>query len=404
MRILITGITGYIGSNAATHFEAAGYDVYGISKEKHGGKKSKLFRTDITDATAVRKAMRAAKPAIVFHAAGISSLKECEENEKLAHAVNAIGTKNIVDSLLAINPSARLVLLSTDYVFDGRRGHYSEYDRQMPETVYGKSKLLAEKEAMRLKNSIIVRTSGVFGRGGGSFFKFLSDSFARGKSVDVYDDAFFTPTSIDFLLDSISKLIGEGFTGTIHIAGREKASRRQFALKLASAMGRPASLAKPARKPFTARIAHDSSLNCALLHRAIGSQGPNLRQSIDYAIGNLVYPYFTFTDRRGGIHGITQGRKWEEINFITSASGSVRGGHHHRKTIEGIFVVHGRIRVNLKGAGTGAGFQRSFIAEGGDFFIIHPGMSHTFEMLQDSAWVNMLSKQMGGAKKDIWKD
>ncbi|MCX6772971.1 MAG: sugar nucleotide-binding protein, partial [Candidatus Micrarchaeota archaeon] len=152
-RILITGISGYLGSNAAEYFAKAGFDVHGIAVSGSAGK---IKKADITDATAVRTAIRAIKPDIVFHAAAIASLKACEENQKECHAVNAIGTKNLVDALLAIKPDATLIFISSDYVFDGKRDNHSEKDTPEPRTAYGKSKLLAEHEAARMKNHMIV--------------------------------------------------------------------------------------------------------------------------------------------------------------------------------------------------------------------------------------------------------
>lgn len=396
MRILITGISGYIGSNAAAYFENAGYDVRGIALS--AGKKTR--KADITDATAVRAAMRAIKPDMVLHAAGMSSLKSCEENEKAAHAVNVIGTKNIVDALAASNPDATFILLSTDYVFDCRRGNFTEGDSPRPATVYGKSKFLAEKEAARLKNHVIIRTSAVFGRGG-NFFTYLTESFARGEAVEAYSDAYFSPTNIDFLLDSIGKLIGQKFRGAIHVAGCERISRHDFARMVALAMGKPASFAKPSRRPSSSLIATDSSLNTALSRKMTGLRCPSAQKAVDCALGSLIYPYFSHTDARGSITGASQGKKWEEINFITSNKGSLRGGHYHRKTVEGILVVQGRIKISM------LDMQKrkhwGFVAEKGDFFIIPAGVSHTFEMLEDSSWVNMLDKAMKGAQKDIWK-
>lgn len=397
-RILITGITGYIGSNAADYFARAGYDVYGISNDAKAGK-GKIKRVDITGAEQVRAAIRSIKPDIILHTAAISSLKACEKDPKTAEKVNLFGTKNIVDALLAIKPDSQFILLSTDYVFDGKKSGRSEKDAPHPATAYGKTKLAAEREAARLKSHIVIRTSAVFGRGG-TFFTYLSDSFKKGVAVDAYDDAYFSPTYIGFLLDSLHSLITRRFTGTIHVAGSERISRYEFALMLATAMGKP-SLAVPSHKPANELLAHDSSLDASLLCKLTGMESPSIQKCINYALGSLLPPYFFHSDDRGSIIGITQGKKWEEINFITSKKGSVRGGHFHKETKEGIFIVEGRISVSMREVQ--AGKQWSFLAEKGDFFIIPTGVSHTFEMLEDSAWVNMLSKAMAGRQKDMHK-
>src|SRR3989344_853745 len=251
-KILITGITGYIGSNAADYFARAGYDIYGISNDAAAGK-GRIKKADVTDASQVRAAIRSIKPDIVLHTAAVSSLKQCEKDPKTAEKVNLFGTKNIVDALLAIKPDSQFVFLSTDYVFDGKKSGRSEKDAPHPATVYGKTKLAAEREAARLKRSMAIRTSAVFGRGG-SFFTYLSDSFKKGVAVDAYDDAYFTPTYIDFLLNSLHSLLTRKFIGTIHVAGSERISRYEFALMLATAMGKP-SFAVPSHKPATEPLA-----------------------------------------------------------------------------------------------------------------------------------------------------
>ena len=396
MRILITGITGYIGSNAADYFAREGYDIYGISNDAKA-EKGRIRKADITDTGQVRAAIRSIKPDIVLHAAAISSLKACEKDPKSAEKVNLFGTKNMVDALLAIKPETQFIFLSTDYVFDGKIGSRGEKDSPRPATVYGKTKLAAEREAARLKSHIVIRTSAVFGRGG-SFYTYLSDSFRKGAAVEAYDDAYFTPTYIGFLLDSIRSLITRKFIGTAHVSGSERISRYEFALMLAEAMGKP-SLAIPSHKPPGELLARDSSLDASSLCKITGMQSPSVQKCISYALGSLLPPYFTHSDARGSITGMTQGRKWEEMNFITSIRGSMRGGHYHKETKEGIFVVQGRINITMREVKTGKHW--SFLAEKGDFFIIPTGVSHTFEMLEDSAWINMLSKAMAGKQKDM---
>src|SRR3989344_5652275 len=87
-KILITGITGYIGSNAADYFARAGYDIYGISNDAAAGK-GRIKKADVTDASQVRAAIRSIKPDIVLHTAAVSSLKQCEKDPKTAGKLRA---------------------------------------------------------------------------------------------------------------------------------------------------------------------------------------------------------------------------------------------------------------------------------------------------------------------------
>ena len=108
-------------------------------------------------------------------------------------------------------------------------------------------------------------------------------------------------------------------------------------------------------------------------------------------------PYFHHADQRGRIVGIFQGLRWEEINYIESTKGGARGNHFHNDTIEGIFVIDGKIRVTLVDLLKNS--KRTFIAEKGATLVINPKILHTFNMLENSKWINMLSKP--SSVKDI---
>ncbi len=397
-RALITGITGYLGSHIAKALEAAGFEAYGITPGKASG--ARMKRADITDASAVLAAVEWAKPDLVVHAAAISSVQKCEQQPGRAISVNVDGTKNIVKAIRAAARKAKLVFISTDYVFDGTRGNFCEKDAPCPKTIYGKTKLAAEAEVRKHPNHMIVRTANIYGSGG-NFFGYLTHALSNNGRVNVYSGSAYTPTYLLFFLESLLALLEKDFRGTVHLAGREKTTRQKFALALAKAMGKGGKLVKPVRKPNGMLVASDNSLDCGLLHKLTGNQGPTIAKSLDYELGNLVYPYFRHSDARGSITGLLQEGEWREINFVESKKGCVRGGHYHKSTQEGFFVIEGKMRValsDLKG-----GKKREFIAGAGDFFAVPSGTLHTFEILESAKWINLLSKPMKAGGKDIWR-
>jgi dTDP-4-dehydrorhamnose reductase len=395
-KILITGAEGYVGSNLKSFLRSAGYDVYGIDLKKVSDEKT--FQLDITDLQRVFRVLNSIKPDVAIHTAALSSLNECERNPQLAMKVNVETTKNICDAINKINPASKLVFLSSDYVFDGERGQYCEDDLAEPKTVYGRTKLLAEtvvKENM--ENYIICRTANVYGKGG-NFFNFVLHALQDDRSIDVFDDVFYTPTFIDYLLDSLKALLELNFNGVVHIAGREKLSRYTFALKMAETLGKTKELVKPV-KAVGQLVAKDSSLNCEYSRKLLSNPWPTAEESLHYCFGNLTPPYFHFVDERGNFVGIFQGQRWEEINYIESITGSVRGKHYHKETREGFFIIDGKIRVYLMDITNNS--KRVFIARKSDIVIIEPNILHTFEMLENSRWINVLSKPLKGDVRDI---
>ncbi len=109
-------------------------------------------------------------------------------------------------------------------------------------------------------------------------------------------------------------------------------------------------------------------------------------------------PYFFVKDNRGSITGISQGQLWEEINYLESKKNTTRGNHYHKKTIEGFFIIDGKIEVSILNLKSKK--ETKFIAQKGDSFYIEPFELHTFKILEASEWINFLSKSMN-QEKDI---
>lgn len=386
-KILITGGDGYVGSNLCSFLKELGYTVYPCVFSSKGLKNEVVL--DITNSDAVIKIINEVQPDLVIHTAGLSSLGECEKNQAKADLINFVGTKNIVDS---INKKTKLIFFSSDYVFDGEKGDYKETDAANPKTVYGQTKLKAEKYITdNLKDYIIVRTANIFGRGG-NFFNFVVNSLLANESIEVYDNVAFTPTQIDYLIDSLYRLISIDFKGIIHIAGKDKLTRYGFALKIAEELGKDKSLIKRSSQAEDGLISRDSSLNTSLLDQTIKLYSPTISEAIHTVVNNQNNPYLKFQDDRGEVLGICQGHIWQEINYIESKKGSIRGNHYHKKTIEKFYIIDGKIEVTLKGLVDNS--VEVFIAQKGDIFTVNPNTLHSFSSLTDAKWINMLSKPM----------
>ncbi len=394
-RCIVTGGTGYIGGHLVRYLNKQGYKATGLSRPVDKDELS----VDFDDAGALKKALAKEAPEIIVHTVAISSIAKCEADPAEARRVNVDWARKLAEAAAASVPEALLVLLSSDYVFEGVEGRYGEDSSRKPNTVYGKTKAEAEDVFGGCSNpSLIVRTSNVFGMGG-NFFKFILESLRNGNEVDVYYNTRFTPTYIEYFLDSVERLLSRRETGTIHVAGPDRVSRYEYALSMARAMGADETKVVPAAAGRDLGISPDSSLDSSRLRAMLNNYCPGFPKAVQYALGRFVYPYFSFTDQRGAIYGVMQGEPWKEINYIESRRGETRGNHYHETTREGFYIVDGRVEVTLRALDESS--LRVFVAEKGDTFVVDPLTIHTFKVLDDSCWINFLSEPINREFPDI---
>ncbi|OOC63681.1 dTDP-4-dehydrorhamnose reductase [Paenibacillus ihbetae] len=161
MRVLVTGANGQLGQDVVQCFRVSGHEVEGLGRAK----------LDITDLDQCFDVMSKSRPEAVIHCAAYTAVDAAESDAEGAYLVNAIGTRNI--ALAAEKVGAKLIYISTDYVFNGNADRpYSEYDPTDPKTVYGQSKLAGEQMVRDFCSKwFIVRTSWVFGLNGSNFVK-----------------------------------------------------------------------------------------------------------------------------------------------------------------------------------------------------------------------------------------
>ena len=180
MKVLVTGSNGMLGRALLDTLKAV--KIYGMGRlGKARNEKSGSFEyvsCDITDRAAVFEAVNRIKPEVVVHAAAFTQVDDCQREPEKAMAVNFTGTVNMADA--AREAGAFLIFVSTDYVFDGqKKTPYLEEDKVSPLSVYGASKLEAEKYLLTMNSgNLIVRTSWVYGPGGKNFV----ETKARGRA------------------------------------------------------------------------------------------------------------------------------------------------------------------------------------------------------------------------------
>jgi dTDP-4-dehydrorhamnose reductase len=236
--ILVTG-SGLLGSDVIRVLRKE-HEVTGTfnSHPKEGA-----IRLDIADRGATIEAIGELKPEYVVHTAALTNVDYCEDHPDEAAAINDKGTKNVADA--ARMAGARMVYVSTDFVFDGARGMYREEDPVNPISVYAYSKLLGEYHVKELKGHVIARTSVVYGNARQNFVTWVRDSLAKKQTIKVVTDQYNSPTlSYDCAL-ALAALIKHGAEGTYHTAGGERISRYDFAVKIARFYRLDAGLIEP---------------------------------------------------------------------------------------------------------------------------------------------------------------
>ncbi len=241
-RILITGSNGLLGQKVVDIFSRGNYPLLLVSLEAESVFDEDIFpyrKLDLTQKQEVRKIIDEFEPEIIIHTAAITDVDLCEKDRALAWKVNVGSVENIAHAANLVG--AKVIHLSTDYVFDGENGPYGESDRTNPISYYGRTKLASEN-VLRIAStpSTIIRTMVLYGIGHkvkSNFALWLYHNFKGGKQIRVVDDQIGNPTFVDDLALAILKIVELERNGLYHIAGADIVSRYDFALSFAGIFG-----------------------------------------------------------------------------------------------------------------------------------------------------------------------
>lgn len=232
MRVLVTGAAGQLGTELVAVFSAAGHEVVSTTHAS----------LDICDAAAVDAAIVSARPDWILHGAAWTAVDACESDPDRAFAVNGGGTANVVAA--AAKVGARVLYVSTDYVFDGTKsGPYVEADQPNPRSVYGSSKLAGER-AVR-DSDLVVRISWVCGYSGSNMVKTILRLAASQPTLKFVDDQIGHPTFADDAARGMLRLVEAGLSGVFHLTNQGTVSWCGFARAVLQAAGDDPSRVEP---------------------------------------------------------------------------------------------------------------------------------------------------------------
>jgi len=262
-RLLVTGASGLLGSKIV-ELAKGKYDVIPLHDAKPLHQNS--LKLDITNRKQVFNLLRKLKPDLVVHTAAETNVDKCETQKELAWKTNVEGTRNVAAACSEID--AKIVYISTDYVFDGEKGLYTEEDTPNSINHYGVTKLEGENQIKKLcKNHIILRTSVLYGwhPWKQNFATWVINSLKQGNEISIVEDHFNTPTLADNLAEIIIEALQKDLQGLYHASGSQKISRYEFAKEIAKTFNLDYSLIKPIKMSqlttWIAKRPKDSSLN-----------------------------------------------------------------------------------------------------------------------------------------------
>ncbi len=252
-RILVTGANGLLGQALAQHLSAsAAYDVLATGKDpepRFTDLSCGYIRMDVCDRDAVSRVFVDFTPSIVINCAAMTGVDRCETERSACWRINAESVERLAKECHAIG--ARLIQVSTDFIFDGQAGPYSESARPNPVNFYGKAKLAGENAAREagIGKWAIVRTNVVYGMGRNlprhNFFSWVRQRLSQGQPVSAFTDQVRTPTYAYDLAGGIERVVRFGKRGIYNISGGDLVSMYTFAFEIATALGMPTSLVVP---------------------------------------------------------------------------------------------------------------------------------------------------------------
>jgi dTDP-4-dehydrorhamnose reductase len=246
-RILITGAFGQLGLEML-HVLRNQYDLLAtgrvIPEDLSDTPSTTLL--DIALPGQVKEVVRSYRPDVIINLAAMTDVDGCELHPDQAQRVNRDGVQYLLE-----NFSGYFIQISTDYVFDGTAGPYSETDTPQPINHYGQSKLDAEKLLQSSPNNVLIlRTNVLYGytkRTRASFVKWVVDSLKKGKTIPVVDDQWNNPTWTRALAVTVQSLLANDVEGLYHYGGADLLNRFQFAHHIATVFQLDSQLIRPVK-------------------------------------------------------------------------------------------------------------------------------------------------------------
>lgn len=296
IKVVITGVNGLLGQYLVRDMAKAGFGVFATSRgtcrlPAYDAVNYTYQPVDIRDKEAIRQYLSDVNPGIIIHAAAMAQPDACELNKDECRDINVNATAYIAE--MAEKLGARLIYVSTDFVFNGDNGPYKEDDLPEPVNYYGKTKLEAEKIVQACTtNWAIARTILVYGNilsgTRSNMVTWVKDNLEKGNTIKVVNDQVRTPTYVEDLSAGIVLIARQNATGIFHISGKEVFTPYEMAVQVADYFGLDKSLmekvtadtfTQPARRPLKTGFIIDKA------EKELGYQPVSFKEGIQKMFG-----------------------------------------------------------------------------------------------------------------------
>lgn len=272
MRILIIGATGMLGS--AIMMTTTDYELWGT----YLGKKpisEKILELDITNKKQVENFLYNNNPDAIIHTAALTNVDFCENNPDIAKKVHVKGTQFLLQ--IAKEIDAYFLYISTDSVFDGKKGNYKEVDIPNPLNVYAQTKYEGELEVLKYQNSSIVRTN-IYGFNWlpkQSIAEWILSTLRKEKNINLFKDVHFSPILVNNLSEILFEIIELKLKGVFHVAGSNSITKLGFGELIADIYNLKKKVINPisigtlnlkAQRPL------NPSLNCEMIQKKVNTK------------------------------------------------------------------------------------------------------------------------------------
>jgi dTDP-4-dehydrorhamnose reductase len=240
MRVLLTGATGFIGAHLGETL-AKTHEVLGVGWTSGKLPEFPACRVDLTEPDASEKLLNRFRADIIIHAAALSRVVDCESQPEKANKINWHATREL--AFRAALHGVRFLFFSSDMVFSGETGGYTEQSPPSPQNVYGWTKLRAEAAVLEANaRNLIIRLNLVVGKGTGfgtSFTERILEEIRGSGKASLFADQFRSPIHVRSVVSVIASLMERDISGILHLGGPQKLSRAELGRALCRATGMP---------------------------------------------------------------------------------------------------------------------------------------------------------------------
>jgi len=295
-RILITGASGLLGLNTALEI-AAEYAVIGqVNRNALRAEEFTVVQADLLAPGAVQRLLDETQPDWVIHCAAQANVDACEANPAQAQQLNSEIPRVLAEHVA--RGGARLIHVSTDAVFDGQRGDYTEEDLPNPLSIYARTKLDGERQVLAANPEAIVARVNLFGwslSGKRSLAEFFYNKLSVGEQAMGFTDVYFCPLLANDLGRLLVKMLAAGLSGLYHVVGSECISKYEFGRRVARAFGFDENLVIPTSvrdSGLKAVRSPNLTLRTDKLIHALGEPVPDLSTGLErfYTLYQQGYP------------------------------------------------------------------------------------------------------------------